>query len=76
LKDLAIVYESEQKKKNELEHQLKRVKQELEDIETQFPKEILDLKQKIIDAKKTTEEFEDKTKVLADELRILKTQMK
>jgi len=41
---LAIVYENEQKKKNELEQQLKKVKQELEDIETQFPKEILDLK--------------------------------
>jgi hypothetical protein len=34
------------------------------------------LKQKIIDAKKTTEEFEDKTKVRADELKILKNQMK
>ena len=55
---------------------MKKVKQELEDIETQFPKEILDLKQKIIDAKKTTEEFEDKTKVRADELKILKNQMK
>jgi hypothetical protein len=34
LKELALVYESEQKKKNELEQQLKKVKQELEDIET------------------------------------------
>lgn len=50
------------------------MKQELEDIETQFPKEITDLKQKIVDAKRTTEDFEDKTKVLADELRKLKAQ--
>jgi len=67
------VYESEQKKKNELEQNLKKVKEELEDIETQFPKEIMDLKQKINEAKKTTEEFEEKTKAVADELRHLKT---
>lgn len=48
----------------------------MEDIETQFPKEIMDLKQKINEAKKTTEEFEEKTKALADELRHLKTQIK
>lgn len=66
------MYEQEQKKKNELEGNLKAVKQELEDIETSFPKEITDLKQKIVDAKKTTEEYEEKTKALADELRQLK----
>ena len=48
------------------------MRQELEDIETQFPKEITDLKQKIIDAKKSTEEYEDKTNILAEELRNLK----
>jgi hypothetical protein len=51
---------------------LRTVKQELEDIETQFPKEITELKQKIVDAKKSTEEFEEKTKILAEELRKLK----
>ena len=39
----------------------------------QFPREITDLKQKIADAKKTTEEFEEKTKVLAEDLKKLKT---
>ena len=51
---------------------MRTVKQELEDIETQFPKEITELKQKIVDAKKSTEEFEEKTKIRAEELRKLK----
>ena len=68
------MYEAESKKKNELEAQLRAVKQELEDIEMQFPKEIMDLKQKITDAKRSTEEYEDKTKLLADELRKMKSQ--
>ena len=52
---------------------MKKVKQELEEIESQFPKEIVELKKKIDEAKKTTVEYEEKTKVLADELRLLKT---
>jgi putative NADH-flavin reductase len=44
----------------------------LEDLETAFPKEITDLKQKIVDAKKTTEQYEENTKALAEELRVLK----
>ena len=40
LKGLQYIYEHEQTKKNDLEANLKSVKQDLEDIETQFPKEI------------------------------------
>jgi hypothetical protein len=38
------------------------VKQELEDIEQSFPKEIKSLKEQIQSSKKKTEEYEDKTK--------------
>jgi len=72
LKELTVIYELEQKKKNDLESNLKAVKQDLEDIETHFPKEIQELKQRIVDSKKTTEEYEEKTKALAEELRALK----
>ena len=33
----------------------------------------MDLKQKINDAKKSTEEYEDKTKILAEELKKMKS---
>jgi hypothetical protein len=46
----------------------------LSDLETQFPREITELKDKITNAKKTTEEYEEKTRILAEELRRLKLQ--
>ena len=76
LEALAQVYDEECRKKADLDAQLQSVKRELEDIETQFPKEITDLKTKITEAKKQTEEFEEKTKVLAEDLRKLKGQSK
>ena len=42
----------EQKKKNELDDNLKKVKEELDYIEQSFPKEVTQLKQRITDAKK------------------------
>jgi uncharacterized protein YoxC len=48
------------------------VKQELQDIEEAHPKEIKSLQEQIAAAKKRTEEYEQKTKELADELRKLK----
>jgi len=41
-------------------------------LETQFPREITELKDKITTAKNTTAEYEDKTRILAEELRRLK----
>ena len=41
-------------------------------MEQSFPKEIKGLKEQIAAAKKKTEEYEEKTKQLADELRKLK----
>jgi uncharacterized protein YoxC len=50
------------------------VKNELQDIEEAHPKEIRTLQEQIQAAKRKTEEFEQKTKELADELRKLKGQ--
>ena len=54
-------YETQQKKKRELEEQFNAAKKELESIEDTFPKEIMELKQRIAEAKNTTKEFEEKT---------------
>jgi len=48
LKALQKVYEDEQKKKNEFELEFKNLKQELEDIDVAFPKEITDFKNQIV----------------------------
>lgn len=48
------------------------MKIELQDIEESHPKEIKNLQEQIAQAKKKTEEYEQKTKELADELRKLK----
>jgi septation ring formation regulator EzrA len=64
----------EHKKKNDLDSKLKEVKQELANLETEFPKEIADLKSKIQGAKSKTEEYEVQTRMLADELKKLKAQ--
>ena len=50
--------------------------EELEKIEYDYPKQIKELKEQILAAKKKTEEYEDKTKSLAEELRKLKTKKK
>lgn len=50
------------------------MKHELQDIEEAHPKEIRTLQEQIQAAKRKTEEFEQKTKELADELRKLKGQ--
>lgn len=42
------MYEDEQKKKNEFELEFKNLKQELEDIDVAFPKEITDFKNQIV----------------------------
>ena len=59
-------------RKNDLNKELQAVKQELQDIEEAHPKEIKSLQEQIAAAKKLTEEYEQKTKELADELRKLK----
>ena len=69
-------YNTELKKKKELDKELNTVKEELEKIEFDYPKQIKDLKEQILTAKKKTEEYEDKTKNLAEELRKLKTKKK
>ena len=69
------MYEQEAKKKSDLDSEFKNLKQELEDIDVAFPKEIMDYKAQIVQSKKTTEEFEEKTRILADELRELKAQL-
>ena len=74
LRDLQVQYKAELEKKNELNKELLAVKQELQDIEESHPKEIKSLQEQITAAKKKTEEFEQKTKELADELRKLKAQ--
>jgi phage host-nuclease inhibitor protein Gam len=50
----------------------KKVKDELENIEYEYPKQIKELKEQIQSAKLKTEEYEEKQKILADELRKLK----
>lgn len=72
LRDLQQQYKAELEKKNELNKELTLVKQELQDIEESHPKEIKSLQEQIAAAKKKTEEYEQKTKELADELRKLK----
>ena len=52
------------------------MREELERIEYDYPKQIRDLKDQIMTAKKKTEEYEGKTKSLAEELRKLKTKKK
>jgi hypothetical protein len=54
-------YDAQQKRKRELEKEYEEAKRELEDIENTFPKEILELKQRIADAKNVTKEYEEKT---------------
>lgn len=66
------MYESELKKKNELDSNLKELKKDLEDIDVAFPKEIQEYKKQIAEAKLTTTDYEGKTKVLAEELKVLK----
>ena len=72
LRELQVQYKAELEKKNELNKELLAVKQELQDIEESHPKEIRSLQEQITAAKKKTEEFEQKTKELADELKKLK----
>jgi chromosome segregation ATPase len=72
LKDLQAQYKAELERKNELNKELQAVKIELQDIEESHPKEIKSLQEQIAQAKKKTEEYEQKTKELADELRKLK----
>ena len=72
LRELQVQYKAELEKQNELNKELLAVKQELQDIEESHPKEIKSLQEQITAAKKKTEEFEQKTKELADELRKLK----
>lgn len=74
LKELQAQYKAELERKNELNKELTAVKQELQDIEESHPKEIKSLQEQIVAAKRKTEEFEAKTKELADELRKLKAQ--
>jgi len=74
LQQLTNDYDAEQKKKNELDDELTKVKTDLVECETSFPKEIKDLKKRIADSKKSTEEYEEKTRQLADELKQLKAQ--
>ena len=72
LKELQQQYKAELERKNNLNKELQAVKQELQDIEEAHPKEIKSLQEQIAAAKKRTEEYEQKTKELADELRKLK----
>ena len=59
-------------RKKELEERLAEVRAELSNIENTFPKELQGLRQRIQQAKQETEEYEGKTKALANELRELK----
>ncbi len=67
---LYLVYESEQKKKNDLEMNQKVVKQDFEHTETQFPKLNQEIMLKIVESKRVNVEYENKTKALA-ELKVL-----
>jgi hypothetical protein len=69
-------YNTELKKKKDLDKELNIVREELEKIEYDYPKQIKDLKEQILSAKKKTEEYEDKTKALAEELRKMKAKKK
>ncbi len=74
LRDLQQQYKAELERKTDLNRELQAVKQELQDIEESHPREIKSLQEQIAAAKRKTEEYEHKTKELADELRKLKAQ--
>lgn len=74
LRDLQLQYKAELERKTELNRELQAVKQELQDIEESHPREIKALQEQIAAAKRKTEDYEHKTKELADELRKLKAQ--
>ena len=61
-------------KKADLDKLLSEVKKELQNIDQQFPKEISELKDRITECKRTTEDYERKTEILAEELKKLKQQ--
>lgn len=66
-------FNEEKKKKAELDQELHKVRDELENIETRFPEEVRDLKAQIDFAKQQTLEYEKKTKDLQNELKDLRT---
>ena len=70
---LLNMYADEKKKKADLDQELHKVRDELENIETRFPEEVRDLKAQIDFAKQQTTEYEKKTKDLQNELKDLRT---
>lgn len=76
LKDMREEYNQELNKKWQLDKELNAVWEELEKIEYDYPKQIKELKEQIAAAKKKTEEYEEKTKSLAEELWKLKAKKK
>lgn len=66
-------FNEEKKKKADLDQELHKVRDELENIETRFPEEVRDLKAQIDFAKQQTTEYEKKTKDLQNELKDLRT---
>ena len=62
----------EKGKKAELDQELHKANDELENIEGRFPEEVRELRAKIESAKQETQEYEKRTKGLQGELTTLK----
>ena len=72
MEELRAQFNIEKEKKAALDLELKREKEELENIETRFPMEVSELKEQIDFAKQQTLEYEKKTKGLQEELNALR----
>jgi len=61
LNEMKAEYDQELKKKKQLDFDLNKVREELEKIEYDYPKQIKDLRDQILAAKKKTQDYEAKT---------------
>jgi len=64
MEELRATFNFEKNKKAELDKELQDVKNELENIEISFPKEVSELREQIEFAKQKTLDYEKKTKEL------------
>lgn len=72
LQELNAKYQEELQTKQDLEKKLQQVQSSLLDIETTFPQELQQIRDKVQQAKATTVEYEQKTEKLVKELNELK----
>ena len=74
--ELRKQFQAEKARKQKLDEELQKVKNELDTIEISFPKEVNDLKEQIEQAKNRSNEYEKKTQELKKELDQIRAQKK